>query len=308
MSAATLPMIDRPVRLLVVDDSRAMQAIIRRVLETAPLAGPSGAPPAAVDIRTAADGEEALTQRDAFAPDLIISDWHMPRMSGLEMLQALRQSGGTHPAVGFVTTETSEQLLQQAHTNGAAFVVRKPFRDGDLLEAVRRALALPGGPGDPALARTEAMRHWLASQLPNTPLRLAGTERFTPEALGPQNLLALYAHQADGQVAVIGLANTAAVCIIGGSLAGLSPQRLRETLLDGRPDAASREAAVGFFRDSLPLARAQLEAGPLTWKGGNLVPREFDKVRLALARQGQRVDYRISVPGFGDGHLAFLRP
>ncbi|MBI3368929.1 MAG: response regulator [Burkholderiales bacterium] len=111
----------QPQRFMVVDDSRAILAIIRRVIQESGYAD--------VDVRTAGDGEEALALLPQFEPDLMITDWHMPRVSGLELLQTLRQLGRTQMKVGFVTTESSPSMLEQARTNGAAFIVHKPFKD-----------------------------------------------------------------------------------------------------------------------------------------------------------------------------------
>src|SRR5689334_8946233 len=117
-----------PYRFMVVDDSRAIQAIVSRVIAEC------GYPE--VEIRRAADGEEALGLLPKFTPQLMITDWHMPRVSGLELLQTLRQLGQTHVKVGFVTTESRPAMLEQARTNGAAFIVNKPFRDNELIDQI----------------------------------------------------------------------------------------------------------------------------------------------------------------------------
>ncbi|MDE2076115.1 MAG: response regulator [Burkholderiales bacterium] len=122
-------------RFLIVDDSRAIQAIVRRVVESC------GYPNA--DIRGASNGEEALQMLETFKPQLVITDWHMPKVSGLELLQAMRQSSMTDIKVGFITTESSESMLNQARTNGATFVLNKPFKDDVLIQYVNEAVPLP---------------------------------------------------------------------------------------------------------------------------------------------------------------------
>lgn len=122
-------------RFLIVDDSRAIQAIVRRVVESC------GYPQA--DIRGASNGEEALQMLETFKPQLVITDWHMPKVSGLELLQAMRQSSMMDIKVGFITTESSETLLNQARTNGATFVINKPFKDDVLIQHVKEAVPLP---------------------------------------------------------------------------------------------------------------------------------------------------------------------
>lgn len=125
-------------RFLIVDDSRAIQAIVRRVVENCQYPN--------AEIRVAANGEEALQILETFKPQLVITDWHMPKVSGLELLQTMRQSGLTDIEVGFITTESSEALLNEARTNGAAFVINKPFRDDILIKHLRETVPHPRRP------------------------------------------------------------------------------------------------------------------------------------------------------------------
>ena len=62
-------------KVLIVDDSRAILAILRRVVQTA--AGPE------VDVRGVTNADEALGLVATFLPDLIITDWHMPGVTGM---------------------------------------------------------------------------------------------------------------------------------------------------------------------------------------------------------------------------------
>ena len=106
-------------RILVVDDSKAMRAIVRRAL--ASLDRVAGA-----TIVEAADGVEALAAVRADLPDLVLSDWNMPEMTGIELLQALNEAGIT-PIFGFVTSEATPEMHELARSHGARFVVSKPF-------------------------------------------------------------------------------------------------------------------------------------------------------------------------------------
>jgi len=149
-------------RFMVVDDSRAIQAIVARVIEDC------GYPE--IDVRRVNDGEEALSLLPSFTPQLVITDWHMPRVSGLELLQTLRQLGQTQVKVGFVTTESKPDLLEQARTNGAVFVVNKPFKDGELIEQIRSAVPGAGTPVRRAATPTAAP----AAAAPASPVKADG--------------------------------------------------------------------------------------------------------------------------------------
>lgn len=119
-------------RILVVDDSKAMRAIVKRSL--AALDRVSGA-----SIEEAADGKEALGMIQADAPDLVLSDWNMPEMTGIELLQAMNDAGITIP-LGFVTSESTPEMHELAKAHGARFLVSKPFTPESLDRALADAL------------------------------------------------------------------------------------------------------------------------------------------------------------------------
>ena len=59
-------------------------------------------------------------------PDLILCDWNMPNMTGIEMLKALREAGN-EVTFGFITTEAAPPMRKLAKDNGAKFLISKPF-------------------------------------------------------------------------------------------------------------------------------------------------------------------------------------
>jgi two-component system, chemotaxis family, chemotaxis protein CheY len=59
-------------------------------------------------------------------PDLILSDWNMPEMTGIEVLRQLRASG-SDVKFGFVTSESTPEMKDQAQAAGALFFIVKPF-------------------------------------------------------------------------------------------------------------------------------------------------------------------------------------
>lgn len=114
-------------RLVVVDDSRVMRQIVIRTLRQAGFEG--------LDITEAVDGADALDTIEAEGPDLVLSDWNMPNMTGIELLRTLRSTGNDVP-FGFVTSEGSEEMRGVAEDAGALFLIAKPFTP----EAFREAL------------------------------------------------------------------------------------------------------------------------------------------------------------------------
>ena len=108
---------------LVVDDSRVIRKVARRILEDL-----------GFEISEAADGMEALAWCRAAMPDAILLDWNMPVMNGLEFLHALRgTAGGDAPVVVFCTTENDLTHIQQAIGAGANEYIMKPF-DSDIIQ------------------------------------------------------------------------------------------------------------------------------------------------------------------------------
>ena len=104
-------------RIVVADDSRVMRQIVVRTLRQAGFDW---------EVMEAEDGAQALQLALNENPDLVLSDWNMPNMLGIEMLQQLRATGSKIP-VGFVTSEGSPQMRQIAPEAGANFLIAKPF-------------------------------------------------------------------------------------------------------------------------------------------------------------------------------------
>ena len=119
-------------RILIVDDSRVMRNIVTRTLRQAGYGDH--------ELSEASDGRQALEAILASQPDLVLSDWNMPEMDGLELLQALR-TAGVNVTFGFVTTEGSPQMRERAADAGAAFLIAKPFTADTFREFLEPVLA-----------------------------------------------------------------------------------------------------------------------------------------------------------------------
>lgn len=105
-------------KILIADDSRVMRQIVTRTLRQAGFEGH--------ELIEAADGRAAYDAAMEQQPDLIISDWNMPNMTGVELLRALR-AGGNNVKFGFVTSECTQEMQDQAEAAGADFFIIKPF-------------------------------------------------------------------------------------------------------------------------------------------------------------------------------------
>jgi two-component system chemotaxis response regulator CheY len=109
---------------LIVDDSRVIRMVARKILEELRF-----------NILEAEDGKRALEVCQSRLPDAILLDWNMPVMNGLEFLRALRKlHGGETPVVVFCTTENDMAHIQQAIEAGANEYIMKPF-DSEIIQS-----------------------------------------------------------------------------------------------------------------------------------------------------------------------------
>lgn len=118
-------------KILVVDDSKAMRLLVMRALRQIGLAGHT--------FEEAANGAEALKAIQASPPDLVLADWNMPEMNGIDLLNNLR-AGGSEVRFGFVTSESSAEMRDLALKAGALFLLTKPFTPETLQTALAPVL------------------------------------------------------------------------------------------------------------------------------------------------------------------------
>lgn len=348
-------------RFLIVDDSRAIQAIVRRVVESCQYPD--------AEIRVASNGEDALNMLETYRPQLVITDWHMPKVSGLELLQSMRQSGLMDIKVGFITTESSERMLNQARVSGASFVINKPFKDDILIQHVRDAVPMPDA-GDPVprpaavepageepaefpepvqaepqaapepvaapapppapapapapvaekkaapkaeplpvlpapLISTDDCQKLIHSMINEIPFRLIKHDGLNPKELTAKNLIGLYAGGSK-PIAALCVLDTNSLCIIGGGAGKLPPHIVRAAMAAGAPSEAMVQNATRFMQSAGVLLDIPSEPGAIPLSRTSLVPQNFKKLEELLLKNSGRADFRISVPGYGEGRFSFL--
>jgi two-component system chemotaxis response regulator CheY len=123
-------------RALVVDDSKAVRMILAKTLKEL-----------GYEVREAANGKEALAliendalEKERIALTLVLADWNMPEMDGLELLKRLRQKPELNStAVVMVTTETEVDQMSAALEAGANEYIMKPFTKEILVEKLQMA-------------------------------------------------------------------------------------------------------------------------------------------------------------------------
>ena len=109
---------------LVVDDSKVIRKVARRILEELNF-----------EVEEAVDGQDALNACERQLPDVILLDWNMPVMNGLDFMKELRsRSDIMQPIIVFCTTENDMSHIRMAIEAGANEYIMKPF-DREIIEA-----------------------------------------------------------------------------------------------------------------------------------------------------------------------------
>lgn len=301
-------------KFLIVDDSPAMQAIVRRSLEKVGYQD--------LEFQTASDGVEALEIIRNWEPDLVISDWHMPNMTGIELLEEI-QKQMLDIKVGLVTTETSPVRVVQAKEAGALFVVHKPFEIKELQQAV---LPIVQGSveGEQMLkesaANPEEDEIDSDLQMPSIPAIEKILDGFTSMTVNVEPtdriginykylpyVLGLLSDNDNDQIKAVCIMDLRATAILGCALNGTRPEIVKATiesktlsksLLDNIKKLLTMVSAL-FYDPSTKQ--------DLTLKSVNLIPKPFDRLdQLGSSSSEKRVDFKVSVDSFGEGQVILM--
>ncbi len=307
------------VRVLIVDDSKAMQHIVRRGLNSAGFND--------IETQLASSAQEALELLKQWQPDLILSDWHMPEMTGLDLLKTVnREQLGIK--VGFVTTETSAARIREARDAGVQFVVNKPFDIETLLSAVT-----------PAIEEIRASQTDEPSQLPREPQAMVedtddrlilpsvesleeainriGSREVFMEPMEKINftsaslpgLLVLLSDPSSNQVRAVAILDLSAACLLGGSFINMSEDKVQQAVSRGLIQSEISNACERMFQrlckdDQLGLSVAGVNLEVMRF---SQIQKIFPKLQMMLnTPSDQRIDCDIAAIGYGQGAMTIL--
>lgn len=113
------------IKILLIEDEVTLAKIIKDTLETMNF-----------EVQLAYDGEEGLQRFFESNPDILISDIMMPKMSGLEMVQRIRETDQRTPII-FLTAKTETDDVVAGFENGANDYIRKPFAMKELIVRIK---------------------------------------------------------------------------------------------------------------------------------------------------------------------------
>ena len=124
-------MADRKTRFLVVDDFSTMRRIVRNLLKEVGY----------TNVDEAEDGAVALQKLNSGPFDFVVTDWNMPNMDGLTLLQTIRQTPHLkHLPVLMVTAEAKKENIIAAAQAGASGYIVKPFTAAPMAEELEKIL------------------------------------------------------------------------------------------------------------------------------------------------------------------------
>ncbi|MDA8291653.1 MAG: response regulator [Actinomycetota bacterium] len=281
-------------QVLVVDDSRAMRMIVSRELKNLD---------AVTGVLEADSAEAAIEILPREPVDLILCDWNMGGMTGLEFLQALRAAEWSVP-FGFVTSESSEEIQASAFAAGAAFLVPKPFTGADLCARIEAFLAGESGGasrGGPSGLDRPAMVGELLEGLLRRPVRVA------PVDDGPARQVARWtADYVDGagSLAAMCVVETAIASALSAALTLMSPSVAAEWANSGTlPDILSES----FHEVTNVLAKVVRTDGArcvLSAVAGYAPGEKLPGADVISASTSEH--YSVTLDGYGSGLLSLV--
>lgn len=129
---------DARMKFLVVDDFSTMRRIVRNLLKELGY----------VNVEEAEDGAHALQKLELGGFDFVVTDWNMPNMDGLTLLQSIRgRDELKHLPVLMITAEAKKENIIAAAQAGASGYIVKPFTAGTLSEKLGKIFARLESPG-----------------------------------------------------------------------------------------------------------------------------------------------------------------
>ena len=120
-------------KALVVDDSAVMRKVLIGALSKAGI----------TDVDEAGDGQEAVAAVEGGDYDLLLMDWYMPNMLGIEAVHAIRAAGSKVPII-MVTTEAEKSRVIEALKAGANNYIIKPFEPAAIVAKIKEVMDKAG--------------------------------------------------------------------------------------------------------------------------------------------------------------------
>lgn len=293
----------KTVKVLVVDDSQAMTTIVRRGLQNMGVEN--------LEVKTTYNGRSALELIKEWDPFLVVSDYHMPEMTGLELMQEMnRQMLDIN--IGFVTTENAENKISELIDSGAKFVVKKPF-DFETLqhavlpllqgtlegeEAVSDSQTSAGDTGRIAIPSAKSF-HTILNRLSSSEALVEASDKHAFNQIQYPCLLGLYEDVDRGRVQAITLMDLPAAAIIGTTTQGLAV----ETGPLSKPQLQGCENFLSILGTSMYDNKHKQ---PLTLRSTSVIHEESQVITKLLGAETERTYLEVGAVGQSSGKVAII--
>ncbi len=278
-------------KILIVDDSRAMRMIMKKALRQAGFGH--------AKVSEAEDGNAALRKVAEVSPDLVLTDWNMPGMGGQELLRGLREAGFQGVA-GVVSSAATTQTRVASAAAGAGFVIAKPFT-ADALRAAIEGQGLKGSGGSGVAKETNASNNGFDAE--GVQGALAGAFRreltvasTTRNQFASTKVVVVSYEGRDGPIGVA-VCDPKLALSLGAALSLIPPGMVEEALKTTVPDNL-RQNVHEVFNLLLLLVGS-----------GRSEPRVADVTfgARAPALAGKRLDLTVTLAGYGTGKLTLVQ-
>ena len=283
-------------KILIVDDSRAMQTIVKRIVVQAGYD--------AAEFELADAGDQALDLIRKQKPNLVLLDWHMPGLTGLDVLNTLRDEK-INVCVGLVTTERTPQKIDAARKAGAKFIIHKPFTVEQLKETLVPVLAGidPDDEERPLVMPKRASMEKTLAALCNAPVRVVD-DKTAP--LNPQLtpfMLALL-HDNKDRLRAIALLDQNLIIALGGAFSNAPNTVVQQAMNNKTVPDAIKQSCDRVMRVLSASFYDPVTGGDLTLKSAHLIDANFGKLKTLYERAGvDRLDFIIEIKAYGGGRF-----
>lgn len=120
-------------KILIIDDNTANVLLLSKMLKIAGY----------INIKTLTDSREVLNEFSEYAPDLILLDFRMPFMDGLEVIRALNsEKNHRNIPIIMISAENDKEYYEKAMAQGAADFITKPFNYNDIISKIEKVLEM----------------------------------------------------------------------------------------------------------------------------------------------------------------------
>lgn len=295
-------------KILIVDDSKATLEIVRRALESFGYRR--------LSIEKTNCALEALDKIEKWQPEIVLTDWHMPDMTGLELVAQVASSF-PDVKIAMITTVDDEAHIGQAQAAGASFVLSKPFDDEELH---RKLLPLVQGAEESQFELDQVVEVQKELALP----KLTQFEKLLKKVVDAEIelnnirqqefdesklpfLMAIYADGETQKPRAVAILDIYAVCVFASANPGISAQELQKSIHSKVVSKAIFETCQQVLEKSALAFLDSNSRKSLRLKTASFVPTAFDKLKVLFDKPAdKRVDFSCQLREMAQGKVTIV--